>query len=65
MCECSAEGKTHLVVPAIEQLDAHDGKDEPEDETHQQHVHNGGDGSHQGVHHNLRGRQRASLLGSP
>ena len=38
---------------AGEQVDAHDAEDEPEDEAHQQHVHDGRDGSQQSVHHHL------------
>ena len=36
-----------------EQVDAHDAEDEPEDETDQQHVHDGGDGSYKSVHDHL------------
>ena len=42
-----------LVELPPEKLDAHDGEDEPEDQTHQEHVENGRDGIHQGIHHNL------------
>ena len=42
-----------LVELPPEELDAHDGEDEPEDQTHQEHVENGRDGIHQGIHHNL------------
>jgi hypothetical protein len=45
--------KKYLVVFSGEELDAHDGEDEPEDETDKQHVEDGGDGLHQGVHHHL------------
>ena len=41
---------------AGEQVDAHDAEDEPEDQAHQQHVHDGWDGADQGVHHHLRTR---------
>lgn len=47
---------TNLVIFATEEIDAHDGKDEPEDETHKEHIDDGRNGSHQGVHHNLRYR---------
>ena len=40
---------------ASEQVDAHDAEDEPEDETHQQHVHDGGNRPDQSVHDHLRG----------
>jgi len=42
-----------LVELAPEELDPHDGEDEPEHEAHQQHVEDGGDGVHQRIHHNL------------
>ena len=42
-----------LVKLASEKLDPHDGKYQPEDQTHQEHVKNGRDGIHQGIHHNL------------
>lgn len=32
---------SHLEILPSEQLNAHDGKDEPEDETHEQHVEDG------------------------
>ena len=38
---------------AGEQVDAHDAEDEPEDETDQQHVHDGGNRPDQSVHHHL------------
>jgi hypothetical protein len=47
-----------LVELAPEELDPHDGEDEPEHEAHQQHVEDGGDGVHQRIHHNLK---RSSL----
>ena len=42
-----------LVELATKELDSHDGEDEPEDEADQQHIDDGGDGVHQGIHHNL------------
>ncbi len=44
-----------LVELAAEELDAHDGEDEPEHQAHEKHVEDGGDGVHQGVHHDLKG----------
>ena len=41
------------LVPAAEQVDAHDAEDEPEDETDEQHVEDGRDGLDEGVHHHL------------
>lgn len=38
---------------ASEQIDSHDTEDEPEDETHEEHIHNGGNRSYEGVHHYL------------
>ena len=43
-----------LVELPSEELDAHDGEDEPEDEAHQQHVDDRRDGVHQGVHYDLK-----------
>ena len=42
-----------LVELATKELDSHDGEDEPEDEADQKHIDDGGDGVHQGIHHNL------------
>ena len=42
-----------LVELAPEELDTHDGEDEPEDETHEEHVEDGGNGVHQSVDNNL------------
>lgn len=41
------------VILSSKQVDTHDAEDEPEDEADQQHVHDGGDGPQQRVHHNL------------
>lgn len=38
---------------AREELHAHDAEDEPEHQAHKNDIHNGWDGQHQGVHHNL------------
>ena len=51
--EAVAVGVDALEELAAEELDAHDGEDEPEHQAHQQHIEDGGDGVHQGVHHNL------------
>ncbi len=37
-----------------EQIDSHDAKDQPEDQTHQQHVHDGRDRADQSVHDHLK-----------
>lgn len=42
-----------VVVFPRKQVNSHNAENQPEDETHQQHVHDGGDGAHQGVHHHL------------
>lgn len=42
-----------VVVLARKQVDTHDAEDEPKYEADQQHVHDGGDGSQQCIHHNL------------
>lgn len=43
-----------IVVLSRKEVNAHDAENQPEDETHQQHIHDGGDGAHQGIHHHLR-----------
>ena len=42
-----------FVELSSKELDPHDGEDEPEHKAHQQHVEDGRDGVHQGVHHDL------------
>lgn len=42
-----------VVVLSRKQVNSHDAENQPEDETHQQHIHDGGDGAHQGIHHHL------------
>lgn len=44
----------YLEVFSIEQLHPHDGKYEPENETHEQHVYDGRNRANESVHHNLR-----------
>ena len=51
--EAVAVGVDALEELAAEELDAHDGEDEPEDETHEEHVEDGGNGVHQSVDNNL------------
>ena len=46
---------SYLVVLSGEHLDAHDGEDEPEDETDEEHVEDGRDRLDEGVHNNLTG----------
>ena len=46
-------GVDAVEVLPCEQVDAHDAEDEPENEAHQQHIHDGGDGPQQRVHHHL------------
>ena len=36
-----------------EELDPHDAEDQPEHHAHKEHIDDGRDGPHQGVHHNL------------
>lgn len=43
----------YLEVLSSEQLNAHDGEDEPEDQTHEEHIENGWYGLYQSVYHNL------------
>lgn len=48
-----------------EQVDTHDAEDQPEDETDQQHVHDGGNRPDQSVHHHLdRQKQTGHTLNS-
>lgn len=46
-------GVDAVVELAGKQVDAHDAEDEPENEADEQHVHDGGDGSQEGIHHHL------------
>ena len=41
------------MVLSRKQVNSHDAENQPEDETDQQHIHDGGDGAHQGIHHHL------------
>ncbi len=45
-----------IVLPS-EQVYTHNTKDQPEDQTHQQHIHNGGNGTHQSIHDNLQNKK--------
>lgn len=42
-----------VVVLARKQVDPHDTKNQPKDEANQQHIHNGRNGTHQGVDYHL------------
>lgn len=42
-----------VVVLARKQVDPHDTENQPKDEANQQHIHNGRDGTHQGVDYHL------------
>lgn len=42
-----------VAVLARKQVDPHDTKNQPKDEANQQHIHNGRDGTHQGVDYHL------------
>ena len=48
---------TDDVVDNDDDLDPHDGEDEPEDEANKEDVDDGGDGIHQSVHNNLKMRK--------
>lgn len=56
---------TPVVLPC-KQVHPHDAEDQPEDEADQQDIHDGGDGTHQGIHHHLQGETRpwGTLMGS-
>ena len=43
-----------LLELAHEGVDPDDGEDEPEDEAHEQHVEDAGQGADEGVHHHLK-----------
>ena len=47
-----------LVEPSAEQLNAHDREDQPENQTHEQNVENGRNGTDQGIDHDLNGSTR-------
>ena len=57
----AAAGVGAEAEPPSEHVDAHDAEDQPEDEAHQQHVHDGGDGAHQRVHHHLGSTDSATV----
>lgn len=42
-----------VIVLPRKQVDTHDTENQPKDEANQQHIHNGRDGTHQGVDYNL------------
>lgn len=42
-----------IVVLAGKKVDTHDTENQPKDEANQQHIHNGRDGTHQGVDYHL------------
>ena len=50
-----------LIEFAAEQLDAQNGEEQPEDETHQQHVEDGRNGEHQSVDHNLQDTSKKKM----
>lgn len=49
-------GVDAVVELSSKQVDTHDAEDQPEDEADEQHVHDGGDGAQEGVHHHLGAR---------
>lgn len=51
------------MVPAVEELHAHDCKDEPEDEAHEEHIDDRRNGTHKSVHDDLRGDALEDLRG--
>ena len=50
-----------FVELSAEELHAHDGEDEPEDEAHEEHVEDGGNGVHQGVDNDLKHKSKKLL----
>lgn len=52
--QARAGGCIHTFIKfSSKQVDTHDAKDEPEDETDKQHIHNGGNGTKKSVDHHL------------
>lgn len=54
-----------VIVLSRKQVDPHDTENQPKDEAHQQHIHDGGNGAHQGVDYHLdqrRDRAEASEI---
>lgn len=54
-----------VIVLSRKQVDPHDTENQPKDEAHQQHIHDGGNGTHQGVDYHLdqkRDRAEASEI---
>lgn len=51
-----------VVVLARKQVDTHDTENQPKDEANQQHIHNGGDGTHQGVDYHLEQSRRNKAI---
>lgn len=53
-----------MILPSKE-INPHNAENQPEDKADQQHIHNGGYGTHQGIHNHLcwegEGRERASV----
>ena len=44
----------HLEIFSSKQLDPHDGEDEPENDTHHEHIEDAGDGLNQSIDYNLK-----------
>jgi hypothetical protein len=57
-------GVDAVVELASKQVDTHDTEDEPEDKADQKHIHDGGDGSQEGIHHHLGVRVEV-IAGAP
>lgn len=54
-----------VVELSSKQVDPHDAEDQPEDEADEEHVHDGGDGSQEGVHHHLGAGVVAGVIARP
>lgn len=50
-----------VVILSSKKVHTHDAEDEPENQTNQQHIHDGGNGTHQGVDHNLKRGSRKHM----
>ena len=54
--------ESHLEVFSGKELDSHDGKDEPEDETDEQHIEDTWDSLHQGIYYNLENMNWTNIM---
>ena len=53
---------THLKVFSSKELDSHDGEDEPEDETDEEHVEDAWNGLDESIYYNLKYSTSSSIF---